>query len=115
MQNLVADAAKCGQTIRFGTLDGSRILEAPVDPLDVGREYRAVVARVVTDRDDVIERLPGEGIYRLRALSRDVDAEFPHGLDRFRTNLRRVCACAFHAVETVALVTEQALRHLTAS
>ena len=53
----IANAAECNQTLLFAALDCRWVFEAPVNPLGAGRKHRAVVARVVADSYDVVDRL----------------------------------------------------------
>jgi hypothetical protein len=55
----VANATKSSQTVRLATFN-RRILEAPVQPFSACWKHRAVVASIVADCYDVIERLAGE-------------------------------------------------------
>src|SRR5215210_5814617 len=85
---------------------GGRILEAAVDALCAAGEDGAGLLRVVADGNDVVEVLPDELFRRLRAVSRDVDADLAHRLDRLGPHATRVDPGALH-LEAVAAVVPQ--------
>jgi hypothetical protein len=85
--DLVADAAEGGETDFLGTIDGSRIIEGPMQAVYLPREYGAGFLRVVANGDNEIERLAHEFIDRLGAMVRDIDADLAHDGNRFRTHV----------------------------
>jgi hypothetical protein len=56
-----------GPPLRFVALHGSRIFEAPVDPLRIAGEHRALFRGSVAHRDDEVESLSEEFMHRLRS------------------------------------------------
>lgn len=63
---------------------GCRVLKALVQPFSATRKYGTRFLCVVANREDVIELLAGEFIYRLRAASCDVDSDLRHRRDGIR-------------------------------
>src|SRR5688572_13069863 len=92
-----------------------RVIEAPVDAFRFAREDRAVLVRVVADRDDVVELLPDEFFHRFRPVSGDIDTYLPHRLDRLRPHEARDRARAVHFKSLPAVVPQQPLRNLATS
>ena len=69
LMDLVPNAAKRGKALVFAAFDGRGILEAPVNSFRARRKYWAVIARVIADCHNVIERLPIEFIDGLRTMA----------------------------------------------
>jgi hypothetical protein len=61
-----------------------RVLKALVQPFSATRKYGTRFLCVVADREDVVELLASEFIYRLRAASCDVDSDLRHRRDGIR-------------------------------
>src|SRR5580693_6866185 len=86
-----------------------------MQPRGLPEEYRTALLRVVTDRQHVIEILPGEFIHMLRAVRGDVDADFLHDRYCFGANGAWLCARALHREAFSRIAPQQAFGHLRPS
>jgi hypothetical protein len=55
LADLVAYPPEHGALLRLGAGGCRRVVETPVNPFVVARKGRAIVARTVADRDDIVE------------------------------------------------------------
>src|SRR5207248_1227003 len=110
----IAHATKDCKPRRLIARRRSRVIKTPMDALRRSRKDGAMLARVIADRDHVIERLSDELINRLRALRRDVYADLPHRRYRFRPHTRRLRARAEDLEARAAIVAQQPFGHLAA-
>lgn len=80
--NLVTDAPENGELLSFGAGRVSGIIKSPMMPVDLAGEHRASLIGIAADRDDCLDGLIEECIHVLGCVSRDVDADLIHYLDR---------------------------------
>jgi len=95
-----------------GALNRCRIVEGPVQALHVARKNRADFLSTVANRNDKIERLPDELIHGLGSVIGDIEPDFIHYRDRFRSHTSRVRASREDLKPIPALVTKKPFRHL---
>ena len=69
----------------------------------------------VTDRDHVIEALPGKLIHAFGSVLRDINTDFPHGVDRAGIQDGRARPRACHVEPVAGEMTQKALGHLAAA
>src|SRR5690242_2898342 len=79
------------------------------------RKNRAVLFRVVTDREDVIEVFTLKRLNILRSVPRDIDSDLFHNHDRLWPHKTCSSSGAFHLKAITGIATEQPFRHLAAS
>jgi hypothetical protein len=84
--NLVADAPEHPKPFLLRSFH-SRVVEWPMQPFGGARKYRASFPRRVTNRNQQVRWPLKEFVYGLGMLVRDVDADFGHDDDGFRTHL----------------------------
>jgi len=83
------------QPLFFITVHSGWIVEAPVNPFCITWKDRTLFVRVVANCNHVIEFLIDEFIYRFRPMSRDVDPNLAHRLNRLGFDGSRIDAGAF--------------------
>lgn len=88
--HLVPDAPENRQPCRIGTLQHGRVLKVLVNCDRLSWKDRAAFPRIVTNRQDVIERLSRELVDALRSMAGDINAEFSHHGHRFGSDLARL-------------------------
>ena len=108
----VPHAAKLRHPLFLRAFDGGRIVEILMQPYGRAKENRAAFLRVVSDCKYVIESLPGKLIDVLRAMRRNVYAEFLHDRYRLGANHAWLCARAFHCESISGIMPQQAFGHL---
>jgi hypothetical protein len=81
-------------------------------PRGLAKEHRAALLRVVADRQHVIEILTREFIHMLRALGRNVNADFLQYRYRLGANGTWLRASAFHRETVSGIAPQQAFGHL---
>ena len=79
-----------------------------------GRKDGATLPGVVANGDDAIESLPGEVVHGFRPVARDIDPNFTHGGNGFRTHVAGLGAGARNRKRRATIVPKQAFRHLAA-
>ena len=92
-----------------------RVLKRPMEPLRRSGENWALLARLIADCNHEVKLLAYEVVQRLRAMSRDVDTQFPHHLDGLRTDLGRLRAGRKHLESFASFVSYQPFGDLTPS
>ena len=85
--HLIPNATKECEPLVFRTPQRSRVFKILVNRHGPAREDRAAFLGIVTDGENVVERLAGELVYALRAVARNVDAQLVHDSDGFRPNV----------------------------
>src|SRR5579863_5564306 len=113
--DLVANLAEESQALWLGPVVVGGIDEAVVDGHGSSGKNGAEFAGIVTYGKHVIETLAGEIVDVFGAVAAQVDANFLHDGNRFRTDFRRVHARAEDLKAIAGIVPEQALGHLAAS
>jgi hypothetical protein len=110
---LVPNPAEDGHALGIGadTLRW-RIFETVVQSLCIAEENGTGLACMVTDRNDVIEVLPVKLGDILRAVTRNVDAQFFHGGDCFGANETGFRARALDFEPVAGIVPQKTFRHL---
>ena len=71
--NLITDAAEGAEPLVVGADRARRIIEWPVEPLDVSGGQRATLGRIVADGDHVVPPILNEADEELRGVSANVD------------------------------------------
>src|SRR5207248_1740665 len=66
----------------------------------------------VANGEHCVEGLRSKLIHRFRSMPGDIDADFLHHSDRFRTHDARFGARALHVIQIARIVTQEPFRHL---
>ena len=109
--DLVAHPAKFSQSFRFSALEGGRIVERVMNQ-DGSRKIGAAFLRVIANCENVIEGLALKLVNMFGAVAGNVDAQFAHDGDCFRTNVAWLCSGARDFEQIAGVVAEQAFGHL---
>jgi len=112
LPDFVTDASENGESLFMGALERGRVFEVAVNRYGVAWEDGAAFLGIVTNGENVVERLAGELVDAFRAMARDVDAQLSHGRDRFRSNLARLDPGAENLEAISRIVPQQAFSHL---
>ena len=109
---LVSDTAKERQPFFLRSLELGGIIEASVNSNRSTREDWAAFLRVITNCQDIVERLTCEFVHTLRSVTRDINAQFAHNGDRLGPDPTRPRACAEHLEVVARAAPQQTFRHL---
>ncbi len=113
---LVPDSTKLGDYLLFGSAGMCRIVKAPMVPVYLTGEYWTGLVGISANGDDGFDFLGQKFIHVLRAMSRNVDPDFPHYLDRLRMNITgRLGAGAFNAEKISSSRTQNAFGHMASA
>jgi hypothetical protein len=109
---LVPSGSEECDPLRFRTLERRWIVEVFVNHDGLaGKEWAAFLG-VVTEGQNIVERLAGEFVHALGAMARNVDAQFAHNGDRFGSNMARLGPGAEYLETVSCVVTQKAFGHL---
>jgi len=90
----------------------SRVLEILMEPVRVAGKDRAGLLRVIADRQHVVELLSRKLIDRLGPVHGNIDAQFLHDGDRFRSHLAWLRSGAFDLEVLPFVMAQQAFSDL---
>ncbi len=79
--DLISDALEGGVPLLFRALDGSWVVEAPVQDPGGARKHGAGLLGTVADGDDIVEGLALEFLDMFGPVTGEVDADFSHDCD----------------------------------
>ena len=100
--------------IRPGSL--RRIVEAPMMPVDLAWKHRTRLVRIAADRDDRFHFLREKFVQMFRVMLGNIQADFPHHLNRERMHVaRRIRAGALDVEAVSERVAQNSLREMAAT
>ena len=113
--NFISNPPEDGHSL-FGRPCGfGRIVEGPMVKTRRPREDRTGFPGPVTNRDHVIEALPDKLLHAFGSVLREINTDFPHGVDRAGVQDGRARPRAGRVEPVAGKVAQKALGHLAAA
>jgi len=110
--DFIPDPTKRIQPIVIGAGRLRGVVQTPVNPLGRFGKHRTPLTGAVADSDHVVPGSLRERVEGLGGVSREIDPDLAHDLNRERVNAARFRAGAGHVNTSARHCTEQRLGHL---